>query len=83
MAAAIMIDAMAYQQNLAGHRGIKGITQIREESGLNQGAVVDQWNYILSINYWPIFYIAKRLLLPLTPYPAAAVAAGINHIILL
>lgn len=73
MAAAIMIDAMAYQQNLAGHRGIKGITQIREESGLNQGAVVDHWNYILSINYWPIFYIAKRLLLPLTPYPAAQI----------
>ena len=70
MAAAIMIDAMAYQQNLAGHRGIKSITQIREESGLNQSTVIEQWNYILSINYWPIFYIAKRLLLPLTPYPA-------------
>ena len=70
MAAAIMIDAMAYQQNLAGHRGIKGISQIREESGLNQSTVIEQWNYILSLNYWPIFYIAKRLLLPLTPYPA-------------
>ena len=73
MAAAIMIDAMAYQQNLAGHRGIKGISQIREESGLNQSTVIEQWNYILSLNYWPIFYIAKRLLLPLTPYPAAQI----------
>ena len=73
MAAAIMIDAMAYQQNLAGHRGIKGISQIREESGLNQSTVIEQWNYILSLNYWPIFYIAKRLLLPLTPYPAVQI----------
>ena len=74
MAAAIMIDAMAYQENLAGYRGIKGITQVQAEEGrLSMGAVIRQWDYILSINYWPIFYIAKRLLLHLTPYPAAQI----------
>ena len=74
MAAAIMIDAMAYQENLAGYRGIKGIFQVESEAGrLSIGAVIRQWDYILSINYWPIFYIAKRLLLHLTPYPAVQI----------
>ena len=74
MAAAIMIDAMAYQENLAGYRGIKGIFQVESEAGrLSVGAVIRQWDYILSINYWPIFYIAKRLLLHLTPYPAVQI----------
>ena len=74
MAAAIMIDAMAYQENLAGYRGIKGIFQVESEAGrLSIGEVIRQWDYILSINYWPIFYIAKRLLLHLTPYPAVQI----------
>ncbi len=74
MAAAIMIDAMAYQENLAGYRGIKGIFQVESEEGrLSVRAVIRHWDYILSINYWPIFYIAKRLMLHLTPYPAVQI----------
>ena len=32
MASSIIINAMAYQQNLDGHSGIKGLAQIREET---------------------------------------------------
>ena len=72
MACLIMINALAYQQNLAGHQGIKSLRQTAEAHNgiLTQDAVLDQWNYILSINYWPIFHIASKLLATLNPVEA-------------
>ena len=78
MAAAIMINAMACQQNLTGYRGIKSLAQVRAEAGLTQDAVIEQWEYILSINYWPIFHIAKELLLEVTPFQAEPILERMN-----
>ena len=72
MTTTIIINALAYQQILDKHKGIKGFTQLREsaqDGQLTQDIVIKEFNHILNINYWPIFYIAKELLLQI---PATA-----------
>ena len=84
MTAAMLINALAFQQNLAGFsaevevegrtevRTIKSLGQVREAtSGLHPDDVIAEWDNILSINYWPIFHIAKKLLLLIPPTIAA------------
>ena len=66
MATTMIINAMAYQQNLDGYAGIKGLAQIREETAgrrLTKDAVIAGFDHILDVNFWPIFHIAKELLL--------------------
>ncbi len=73
MCAAIIINALAYQQNLAGYRGIRDLERVQADTPgnrLTKAAVLAEWDNILSINYWPIFHIARQLLL-LIPAPAA------------
>lgn len=79
MTATMLINALAYQQNLAGFsteveidghmetRTIKSIGQIRKPTGLHPDDVIAEWDNILSINYWPIFNIAKQLLQIIPP----------------
>ena len=72
MTTTIIINALAYQQILDKHKGIKGFTQLREsaqDGQLTQDLVIKEFNHILNINYWPIFYIAKELLIQI---PATA-----------
>ena len=84
MTAAMLINALAFQQNLAGFsaevevdghtetRTIKNLGQVRESTGgLHPDDVIAEWDNILSINYWPIFHIAKKLLLLIPPIIAA------------
>ena len=82
MTAAILINALAYQQNLAGYSAeveiegkketctVKSLAQIRKPTGLHQDDVLAEWDNILSINYWPIFHIAKQLLTIIPPVTA-------------
>ena len=82
MTATMIINALAYQQNLAGFsaeaevdghketRTIKSIAQVRQPTGLHPDDVIAEWNNILDINYWPIFYIAQQLLLLIPPTTA-------------
>ncbi len=75
MAATIIINALAYQQNLDGYSGIKGLAQIRAETSgnhLTKDAVVSGFDRILDVNFWPIFHVAKELLLQI---PARAANA--------
>ena len=72
MAATIIINAMAYQQNLDGYSGIKGLAQIRAETSgnhLTKDAIIAGFDRILKVNFWPIFHVAKELLLQI---PASA-----------
>ena len=81
MCAAIIINALAYQQNLAGYQGIRDLEQVERETvggRLTKTSVLDEWEKILSINYWPIFHIAHQVLLALPPYPAAAMLRGMH-----
>ena len=76
MCATMLINAIAYQQNLSAHHAeINDLNVVRERTGalgLNKGILLDEWRRILDVNYWPIFHIAKELLLDL---PLDAVAA--------
>lgn len=84
MTAAMLINALAFQQNIAGFsakvevdgrtetRTIRSLGQVREATGhLHPDSVIAEWDNILSINYWPIFHIAKKLLLLIPPTIAA------------
>ena len=66
MATTMIINALAYQQNLDGSVGIKGLAQIRNETAgrkLTKDAVIKGFDEILDVNFWPIFHVAKELLL--------------------
>ena len=66
MATTMIINALAYQQNLDGYSGIKGLAQIRYETAgkrLTKDAVIAGFDRILDVNFWPIFHVAKELLL--------------------
>ena len=89
MTAAMLINALAFQQNLAGFsaevevdggtetRTIKSLGQVREATGgLHPDDVIAEWDNILSINYWPIFHIAKKLLLLIPPPIAVRLLEG-------
>ena len=74
MAATIIINALAYQQNLDGHQGIRGLSKVRADTAgnrLTKDAVIYEFDHILSINFWPIFHVAKDLLIEI-PAPAAS-----------
>ena len=66
MATTMIINALAFQQTLDGYVGIKGLAQIREETPggrLTKDAVIAGFDRILDVNFWPIFHVAKELLL--------------------
>ena len=72
MASTIIINALAYQQNLDGYSGIPGLAQIREGASgkrLTKDAVIAGFDIVLNVNFWPIFHVAKELLLQI---PASA-----------
>ena len=66
MCAVILINALAYQQNLSScHDDIEDVFQAlqrRNATQLTKGIVMEEWRAILEINYWPIFHIARHLL---------------------
>ena len=74
MACTMIINALAYQQNLDGYAGIKGLAQIREESRskrLTKDTVIAGFDQVLDVNFWPIFHVAKELLLQIPASTAA------------
>ena len=80
MCATMLINALAYQQNLSGHHSeIEDLQTVQRRDGdhvLNKGILLDQWEKILDINYWPIFHIAQELLLDLPMDAVAAMLPG-------
>ena len=76
MATTMIINAMAYQQNLDGYSGIKGLAQVRNETAgkrLTKDAVIAGFDQILDVNFWPIFHVAKELLLQIPASTASAI----------
>lgn len=67
MATTILANAFVFQESLAGGPDelakVKNVEQLRgSETGLSKSAVLAEWRKILSVNYWPIFDIARRIL---------------------
>jgi hypothetical protein len=68
MAASIIVNAFLFQIAVASSHGTPGIEATAAASGdperLSKADVLEVWRQILLINYWPVFDIARRLLLP-------------------
>lgn len=79
MAAAILINALAYHQNLAGfpvtfeiegetkHHTIRGLSDLRYATGYHPAPIIIEWENILGYNFWAIFDIASKLLRIIPP----------------
>ena len=67
IATTIMINAMLFQQKLAGNSSIKSVEQLQMDNNFNSVSVSQEWTKILDINYWSIFNVAKDLLLHINP----------------
>ena len=69
MAASIIVNAFLFQIAVAPSHGTPTIEETAAASGdprrLFKPDVLDAWDRILDINYWPVFDIARRLLLPI------------------
>ena len=70
MTASIIVNAFLFQMAVAPSHGTPGIEETAAASGdpelLSKADVLDAWKQILEVNYWPVFHIARRLLLPIT-----------------
>ncbi|MDD9864259.1 MAG: hypothetical protein OXU54_06780 [Gammaproteobacteria bacterium] len=75
MAMAIVANALTFQTLIAGAHRIRTLDRLRLSSGvLSKREVLREWDRILDeINYWPIFGIARRLLLPVPAGLAARI----------
>ncbi|MCY3865285.1 MAG: hypothetical protein OXG68_07570 [Chloroflexi bacterium] len=67
MATAILANAFMFHENLAGGPGalskVRRLDELRNPHiGFLKPEVLDEWEKILAVNYWPIFDIARRIL---------------------
>ena len=67
MATAILANAFMFHENLAGGPGalseVRRLDELRNPLiGFSKPEVLDEWEKILAVNYWPIFDIARRIL---------------------
>ncbi len=70
MAMAIIANALTFHQILAGSHDIRSIAQLRSRGGgiLIMDDVTTEWERIVrEINYYPVFDIARRVLLEVPP----------------
>ena len=75
MACAILANAMIFHDRVADmHEGINHLNIVcGPEVADPQAAVLDSWQRILQINYWPIFAIARDILSRMSPQDAARI----------
>ena len=68
MAAAICVSAFMFHAAIEGH---EGIPQFPLPGSIDRDTLLETWNAILEVNYWPIFSIARDLVrrLPLRAVP--------------
>lgn len=79
MCAAIIINALAYHQSLTGYQGIRSLEQVHSETfggQLTARSIIEEWDNILNINYWPVFHIAQELLVQIPPVAAMGMLPG-------
>ncbi len=69
MAAAIFVSAFVFHAAIEGHDGIPPVPL---QGAIDKSSLLNTWNAILQVNYWPVFSIARDLLaaLPLRTVPA-------------
>ena len=75
MAGAILANAMVFHERISGiEPEIRSVSQVCGAGSPNpKNDTLDTWAAILEINYWPIFDIARSILMVLPAGPAATV----------
>ena len=81
MACAIIANAMVFHEQIAGmHEGVENLRQVCGDGVEDpQEATLSAWSAILKINYWPIFAIARDVLVQLPPGEAAQILRTLRH----
>ena len=74
MAMAILANALTFQTMLAGVHEIRTLDTLRRRGVLPKAPVLREWERILKVNYWPIFHVAREVLIPIPDRVAAAAA---------
>ena len=80
MATTILANAFMFHENLAGGPGalaeVRPIDELRKPIvGFSKSEVLDEWQKILDVNYWPIFDISRRIL-AIIPTPGSSEFVG-------
>lgn len=65
MAMAIIANALTFHTMLAGVHGVRTLDALRRRGALPKTPVLQEWERILEINYWPIFHVAREVLIPI------------------
>ncbi len=79
MACAILANALAFHERIAGmHSGIRPLSLVIRAPH-PQDDMLETWEHILAINYYPIFAIAKDILTQLTADIAKAVLSRLRY----
>lgn len=85
MAMTVVIDALVFHVALAeaelqvrdarahGQRSVLPPTAFREYGAFRPTGLMDEWERILGVNYWPIFHTAKAIVLSLPTQTSAAI----------
>ncbi len=92
MAGAMVANAMVFHERLAGLHGVAPLSQICSSSARNpKEGMLEAWNAILKVDYFPIFDIARKIVNELPAAEAAqmltnlrstvedVIATGMNH----
>ena len=66
MAAAIIANAMIFHERIEGRHPVPKLRECVGGNADSQSAVLDAWDAILEINYWPIFHVGRGILDELT-----------------
>ena len=74
MAAAICVSAFVFHAAIEGQENIPPVPLA---GSIDKGSLLNTWNAILEINYWPIFSIARKVVVAL---PVRAVPPVLNRI---
>ena len=62
MAVAIVVNAFVFHYAIEGQSGIPDVSYGLGRTGYKKGKVIESWDQILAVNYWPIFSIAREIL---------------------
>ena len=65
MAASILANAYLFQEAVSGYHNTPNMAMLEHTGGgsATQSDTLQAWQQVLKINYWPIFNIARRILL--------------------
>ena len=67
MAVSIVVNAFVFHYAIEGHAGIPEVASGARGGQFVKGRVINSWDRILKVNYWPIFSIAKEILKTIPP----------------